>query len=308
MFYTSMRDRQGFVADWTVPMAQRFIPAVPTMSRHHAAGADTARGLLFTVLGEFVLPNGAVAWTSAFIDVLGRLGVEEKSTRQALTRTAEHGWLQAERVGRRTRWRLTASAERLLRDGTERIYGFTGPAREWDGRWLLVTARVPESDRPARHLLRTRLSWAGFGSPAPGVWISSHTDRVDEAERVLTEAGVFDDARIFRAEYAGGGELATMVGQAWDLETIEHSYQQFCRDFSATETSDALTRLIGLVHSWRRFPWVDPALPQELLPPEWSGGAAARLFARRHGEWAADARAEWLRLEQGSLRRSPATA
>ncbi len=277
-------------------MAQLATPAVPTMSRHHAAGADTARGSLFTVLGEFVLPNGGVAWTSAFIDALGRLDIEEKSTRQALTRTAEDGWLVRERVGRRTRWRLSASAQRLLRDGTERIYGFTSPARDWDGRWLLVTARVPESDRPARHLLRTRLSWAGFGSPAPGVWISTHTDRVDEAEQILIQAGVFDDARIFRGEHVGGGGPAAMVAQAWDLDAIEQSYQRFRREFSAPETSDALTRLIELVHSWRRFPWIDPALPRELLPSEWSGSAAAELFARRHGEWAAGARAEWRRL------------
>jgi phenylacetic acid degradation operon negative regulatory protein len=277
-------------------MAHGATPAVPTMSRRHAAGADTARGLLFTVLGEFVLPNGGAAWTAAFIDILGRLGVEEKSTRQALMRTAEHGWLHSERIGRRTRWRLTASAEQLLRDGTQRIYGFTSPARDWDGRWLLVTARVPESDRPARHLLRTRLSWAGFGSPAPGVWISTHTDRVDEAERVLSEAGVLDEARIFRGEHVGGGELATMVRQAWDLDAIEQNYQRFGHDFASTEMSDALTRLVELVHSWRRFPWIDPALPRQLLPSEWSGSAAARLFARRHGEWAADARAEWLRL------------
>jgi phenylacetic acid degradation operon negative regulatory protein len=281
-------------------MAQPATPAVPTMSRRHAAGADSARGLLFTVLGEFALPNGGVAWTSAFIEVLARLGVEEKSTRQALMRTAEHGWLQAERVGRRTRWRLTASAERLLRDGTQRIYGFTSPAGDWDGRWLLVTARVPESDRRARHLLRTRLGWAGFGSPAPGVWISTHTDRVDEAERVLSEAGVFDDARIFRSEHVGGGELTTMVRQAWDLDAIEHSYQRFQADFSSPEANDTLTRLIELVHSWRRFPWIDPALPQELLPSAWSGRAAAELFARRHADWAPDARAEWLRLEHGS--------
>src|SRR6266568_135751 len=96
------------------------------MSRRHAAGAESARGLLFTVLGEFVLNGGGAAWTSAFIDVLGRLGVEEKATRQALMRTAAAGWLVSERIGRRTRWRLTANAEQLLTEGTERIYGFTG--------------------------------------------------------------------------------------------------------------------------------------------------------------------------------------
>jgi len=50
--------------------------------------------------GELVLPTGGEAWTSAFIDVLGRLGVEEKAARQALMRTATDNWLSSERVGR----------------------------------------------------------------------------------------------------------------------------------------------------------------------------------------------------------------
>src|SRR5579859_3593943 len=128
----------------------------------------TMRALLFTVLGECVLPAGGSAWTSAFIDLFGRLGVEEKATRQALARTGADGWITPERHGRRTRWVLTPAGERLLTDGTERIYAFAGPQRDWDGSWLLVLARVPDGDRPARHRVRTRLSWAGLGSPAPG--------------------------------------------------------------------------------------------------------------------------------------------
>ena len=76
----------------------------PTLARRHAAGTDSARSVLFTVLGELVLPAGREAWTSAFIDVFGRLGVEEKAARQALMRTAADGWLDSERVGRRTAW------------------------------------------------------------------------------------------------------------------------------------------------------------------------------------------------------------
>src|SRR5436305_1959032 len=104
--------------------ARRSAQPAPRMSRRHAAGSGSARGLLFTVLGEFVLPAGHRAWTSAFIDVLGRLGVEEKAARQALMRTAADGWLTSERVGRRTCWQLTSSAEKLLVEGTERIDGF----------------------------------------------------------------------------------------------------------------------------------------------------------------------------------------
>jgi phenylacetic acid degradation operon negative regulatory protein len=268
----------------------------PIMSRRHAAGAESARGLLFTVLGEFVLPGGGFGWTSAFIEVLGRLGVEEKASRQALMRTGSDGWLTSERVGRRTRWRLTSNAEHLLTEGTERIYSFTGSMQDWDRRWLLVLARVPETERPARHLLRTRLGWAGFGNPSPGIWISGYTDRIGEVEQVLKSAGVFDDAQIFVAEHQGSGDLANLVRLAWDLDAIEESYEEFITDFSNASTSDPLTRLIELVHSWRRFPWIDPGLPREFLPSRWSGVEAAKLFARRHAKWSADATAEWQRI------------
>ena len=32
--------------------------AAPTLSRRHARGAESARGLLLTILGELVLPAG----------------------------------------------------------------------------------------------------------------------------------------------------------------------------------------------------------------------------------------------------------
>lgn len=272
------------------------LATTPTMSRRHAAGSESARGLLFTVLGEFVLNTGGAAWTSAFIDVLGRLGVEEKASRQALMRTAADGWLVSERIGRRTRWRLTASAEQLLTKGADRIYGFTGATADWDGRWLIVLARVPETDRPARHLLRTRLSWAGFGSPAPGVWISTHTERADEVERLFDQTPTFDDARVFIAEHHGGGDLHSMVRQAWNLDEIEDNYLEFTRNFSSSAAVDPLERLVDLVHAWRAFPWLDPNLPRNLLPAKWSGEKAAKLFAKRHAQWAADAAAEWLQL------------
>jgi phenylacetic acid degradation operon negative regulatory protein len=268
----------------------------PSMSRRHAAGAESARGLLFTVLGEFVLPAGGTAWTSAFIDVLGRLGVEEKAVRQALMRTATSGWLSSERVGRRTRWQLTPAAERLLTEGTERIYGFTAERRDWDGSWLLVLARAPETDRAGRHLLRTRLTWAGLGSPAPGVWISPHADRVEEVEKVLVDGAQIDGAQIFAARHSGHGDLPAMVRQAWDLAGIEAEYRGFLAEFAAAGPRDPLARLVELVHAWRRFPALDPALPAELLPERWSGAAAAALFRRRHAAWSAAAGAQWAQL------------
>jgi phenylacetic acid degradation operon negative regulatory protein len=270
----------------------------PVLSRRHAAGAESARGLLFTVLGEFVLPTGGSAWTSAFIEVFSRLGVEEKAIRQALARTAADGWIEPERSGRRTRWRLTPEGNRLLTDGTERIFAFASSQRSWDGSWLLVLARVPERDRSARHVLRTRLGWAGLGSPAPGVWVTTHTERRAEVEGVLQQAGVAD-AQIFVAEHRGG-KLPDLVGQSWDLPAIEQEYEEFLAEFASAATSDPLVRLTELVHAWRRFPSVDPGLPAQLLPARWSGARAARLFGARHAKWSPEAVMQWIRLNKSA--------
>jgi phenylacetic acid degradation operon negative regulatory protein len=268
---------------------------VAAMSRRHAAGSSSARGLLFTVLGEYVLPAGGSAWTSALIETMSRLGVEEKATRQALMRTAADGWLTAERVGRRTRWQLTPSGDRLLTQGTERIYGFGAHRESWDGTWLLVLARTPEADRPARHVLRSRLTWSGFGSPAPGVWISTHPGRLAEVEAALAEAGLSGEAQIFRGTHADG-QLLALVSQAWDLAGISQLYDDFVATFASASAADPLAATIGLVHAWRRFPWTDPDLPRELLPPHWRRPRAAALFRRRHAQWSPAAHTAWQHL------------
>ncbi len=276
------------------------MPTAPdlTVSRRHAAGAESAQGLLFTVLGEFALPAGRPTPTAAFIDVFGRLGVEDKATRQALARAAADGWLLSQRDGRYTLWHLTAAASEFLGDGAERIYGFTAAQPEWDGRWVVVLARTPEANRRARHLLRTRLRWAGFGSPTPGIWISTHAERAKEAERVLEEAGVRDDAQLFVAEHIGGGEPAAMVGQAWELDAVAAAYDDFLAQFVRRPAADPVVALVQLVHAWRRFPLIDPALPEPLLPAGWSGGRAAALFRRQRAAWGPAAQAEWARISR----------
>lgn len=268
------------------------------ISRRYAAGTGGARGLLITLLGDYVRPARQPAPTSAFIDALGRLGVEETASRQALIRAAADGWLISQRAGRYTWWRLSPAFEQFLNIGASRIFGFTATQPRWDRRWLLVLARVPESNKAGRHLLYTRMRWAGFGRPAPGVWISTHTDRLKEAEHLLREAGAHEQAQIFLSEYVAGGDLPTLVRQAWDLDEIEQRYEQFIDEFTRAPSDDPIARVTRLVHAWRLLALVDPALPEELLPKGWSGVRAAKLFHRQHAKWEPAAIREWGRISR----------
>ena len=276
-------------------------PAVirPVLTRRRQVGTASARSLLLTVLGEFVLPHAAPVWTSTLVTVLGRLGVEEKSARQALARTAAEGWLDSAREGRRVRWSLSPPGRRLLTEGAERIYSFSAALSGWGRVWLLLLVSVPETQRALRHRLRTRLTWAGFGSPAPGLWISPHPDREVECEAVLRELGLGATAMSFRACFGGIGEQSALVAQAWDVDEIGALYQRFIDAFGGLTPAPGDPVLLAqtrLVHEWRRFPFLDPRLPEELLPSPWLGTRAAALFQSRHADWAEGARRRWREL------------
>jgi phenylacetic acid degradation operon negative regulatory protein len=263
-------------------------PRPDPFSRRREVSATSARSLLLTVLGEFVLPGSAPVWTQTVLDLLAAVGIEEKSARQALARTAADGVVVSERVGRRVRWDLSDAGRRLLVEGAARIYAHGRTHPTWDGRWLMVVASVPEAQRTERHRLRTRLAWAGLGSPSPGVWVSPDAGRLDEVRDVLAEVGL-TDAHVIVGDYHGGLAAGELAARAWDLADLESRYTDFVDRFASLAPIDddaTLTAQIQLVDAWRRFPFLDPGLPDALLPRPWIGHRAAEVFHTRHPQWA----------------------
>jgi phenylacetic acid degradation operon negative regulatory protein len=256
---------------------------VEDVLRRRSVGAPAARSTLLTILGEFLLPRPEGAWQEALVGALRELGFSPSASRQAVARSAREGWLRSERVGRRARMRLTPETAQLLRDGARRIYGFGAPV-SWDGRWLLLVLRVPEQRRALRHRLTTQLAWAGFGSLGGGLWITPHVDREarikpDPPAQILT----------FRAELGAFGETSKVIEEAWDLPNLREHYEQFIEDFAGAQPGDdaeAFASQTALVHAWRRFPFIDPDLPDDLLPADWPRRAAYELFKDRHERWA----------------------
>lgn len=270
--------------------------ARPQVTRRREVSHTSARSILMTVLGEYALPRQAPVWTSMLVDVLALFGIEEKSARQALARAANEGWLQSERAGRRVRWALTPPGRRLLTEGARRIYEFGQRRAEWDGEWLMLLVSVPESQRDLRHRVRTQLTWAGFGSPVPGVWVSPDTARQAEADKIVAELTVDSPPMSFIASYGQIGDEHDMVTRAWDLTELDAAYEGFIDEFTGVEPTAGQAILHAqtrLVHQWRRFPFLDPGLPSRLLPADWSGANAAELFRRRHADWRTAAQQHW---------------
>jgi phenylacetic acid degradation operon negative regulatory protein len=271
----------------------------PVLSRRHGVSTTSARSLLLTVLGEFILPTGRPAWTATLLHVLAGLGVEEKSARQAIARTAADGWIASQRTGRQVRWALTEPGRRLLTEGAQRIYSLGTERPAWDGRWLIVLASVPETRRQLRHRLNTRLAWAGFGNPAAGMWVSPHPEREPEVKQIIEDLGLDPAAFSFTGPFAGIGSERDLVRRAWDLDQVAAQYQAFLDEFAGMRPpagDPTLLAQLRLVHRWRRFPFIDPQLPDELLPARWIGRRARTAFDRQHTAWQAAAATRWAAL------------
>jgi phenylacetic acid degradation operon negative regulatory protein len=266
--------------------------------RRRSVGAPAARSLLLTVLGEYVLARPSGVWQETLVAAMMSLGYSRQAARQALSRSTRDGWVASERRGRRARVTLTPRTAELLRSGAERIYSFGEPGR-WDGRWLIVVLRVPEKSRAVRHQLRSRLAWTGLGSLGGGVWLTPHVERESELAAAIADEPAAD-ARSFVAEFGEIGSPQQLVADAWDLDRVSRQYSMFIEDFGGVRalTPEACYRQqTFLVHAWRKFPFLDPDLPTELLPADWPRRQAHDLFVSRHERWRAKALEHFAALE-----------
>ncbi|MEI2775942.1 MAG: PaaX family transcriptional regulator C-terminal domain-containing protein [Tetrasphaera sp.] len=260
----------------------------------------SARALLTTILGEFVHAGTGQAWTGSLVEALAALGVEEKAARQALARIAADGLLRSTRHGRRVRWELTDAGAALLTEGQERIYTFLRTHRRWDRKWVVLSVGVPETQRRLRHRLRTRLSWMGMGSPSPGLWVIPDASREAEVLATVDELGLTERAFTWTGPYAGATPESELIASAWDLDSVATLYLGFLDTFGDLEVhsdAEAFVAQVRLIHEWRAFPFLDAALPAELLRRDWPGITAAALFHRRRDQWHRSAQREWRRME-----------
>jgi phenylacetic acid degradation operon negative regulatory protein len=258
-----------------------------------------AKSLSVTLLGDAIGPHGGSIWLSDLIELVTPLGINERLLRTSVFRLVAQDWLQSERHGRRSLYRLSASGLALTQGASERIY--SGPREDWDGHWtLVVLPRFGNSSLDGRGQLRRELIWAGFAAIAPGVFAlpRNHAAR---ARKVLDKLGVQDKALILDASDLGADQessLAGLVPQCWDLDEVAQHYRNFSATFAPLlraagrdappDLAFALRALT--LHEWRRIVLHDPQLPAQMLPPGWPGLAARELCGELY--WTVFDRAE----------------
>jgi phenylacetic acid degradation operon negative regulatory protein len=237
-----------------------------------------ARSALFDLYGDHLRGRGSRAPVAALVRLLAPLGITEPAVRTAVSRMARQGWLAPVRCGPGLAgYALTPRAASRLDQAAERIYRRGDPG--WDGQWhVLVVERI--TDRTRRSRVRAALGYLGYAPLGETTWISPRPSvelgPLLEAERLRAE--------LFMAGYEG--DPRGLLARAWDLDGLARAYQRWlaqARELIAAAGPEAADAAIfalrsSLVHEWRKFLFTDPGFPAALLPPQWPGHEAARVF------------------------------
>lgn len=245
------------------------------------------RSIVFDLFGDYVRYRGGAARLRTLSALMGCFGVGESTVRVVLSRLRKEGWFDARRDGRESVYALNARSLRLLDEGRSRI--FDRVRDPWDGTWHMVIYSVPETDRGVRDRVRKELAWLGFGPLAPSTYICPH-DRAGQVRAAFAdEPAVRLDT--LRCGSPGLAVDRAMAARCWDLDGLDADYRALLRTYGdrlpsyragALSPRDALVERMRLTYDYRRFPFRDPDLPLELLPPGWSGREAHEMFLEAH--------------------------
>jgi len=251
------------------------------------------RAAMLTLYGDYVRHRGREIGIGSLIKLLANFDLSDQSIRSAVSRMCHAGLLKVRRDGLKSYYSLTKNGSSLLDKGAQRI--FERKRNKWDGIWNIVVYFIPEEKRQARDRLRLELSWMGYGPLTAATWISPH-DLTKEVEEIAKNLQIREYVQTFQARHQGFTDSQSIISRCWNLSRIHEKYASFVAEYrpkledhlkrlqagEPIEPSECFGERFKLIHQYRRLPFFDPDLPEELLPQNWLRSQAAALFHEYH--------------------------
>lgn len=169
--------------------------------------------------------------------------------------------------------KITEAGEKRVK----RLIPFYDKKRIWDGRIYLVTYDLPVKKNKERDCLRIFLKRIGCGMLQQSIWVTPYNPTILLKE-FIEEHDLLEElvlvSSVERNGAIGGMTFSELIEKVYDLSSINEKYKVFIKEAENNKE----TRKKSLIFQFLSILRVDPQLPFELLPGDWAGREAYRLF------------------------------
>lgn len=148
--------------------------------------------------------------------------------------------------------------------------------RTWDGKVYIITYDIPEAQKRKRDLLREYLKRIGCGFLQESVWLSPYNPRkiIKDFISLNSLGGLILVSSLGKDSSIGDEDLKTLINKLYRLKSLNERYKEFINKYS----ENIMVSKTILSFAYYQILKDDPQLPFELLPDDWSGNKAYRLY------------------------------
>lgn len=223
----------------------------------------SARSVVLSLLLGTHPPELAVRDLVAVAELFG---IAEPTMRVALTRMVANGDLERADAT----YRLSP---RMLERQQRQDLALEPQTRDWDRTWETVVVTSAGRSAGDRADLRARLAELRLAELREGVWM-----RPANLERDLP---LWPDGLLSQFRSTPVGDPALLAGRLWELDSWNAAGRSLLAGVTSASTgADRLAIAAAVVRHLR----TDPALPGDLLPPDWVAAELRSAYAAYQSE------------------------
>ena len=254
-------------------MALKETPLDQLVEQFHRQGRLRVWSLVITIFGDAVQPRGGRISSARLQAILARLGIESGALRTAMSRLVKDGWIERDRQGRNSYYRLSTKGNREFGPATQRIYA--APLGNSPEEWVLAVSLDRSADNRValeKKVLDMRGLVLGAGAYL-WPWLEAPASQWMVENGLLSVAGDLDNVP---AEIR---ESLAPKGQRGDFESLIKDFSPLRSTAATLPPLDAMAARTLLIHRWRRIVLRGPDVPGELLPHDWPERRCRSLVA-----------------------------
>ena len=237
---------------------------------------DTLRvwSVIITLFGDAILPRGGAVSSQTVQAIMQRLGIESGAVRTAFSRLAKDGWVQREKQGRTSFYRLAPNGITPFTKASRVIYAAPQSAKASNKPSSFVVL-IGDRETPDKAWLDNILQTNDTLEIRSNVYLSKTPSKAKSAQ--VVDAGFF-------TVMGSASHLPASLAKRIQLEELGSEYFLLISRFKPLMKSppadglDAMATRCLLIHSWRRLLLRTPTLARDIMP-DWPQSECHTLVA-----------------------------